>query len=133
MVMVWEYFEFIILFGQYCSVSDMGNWVYLDGIIFYLYIGKIYVKDKMVIEVRELIIEYLVKYIEFLQVDVGIVVFCFQKVYVFGEVNQFGQQFIINVLLIIIDVVNLVGGLIENVDWGNVVLIQGGKKLIILL
>lgn len=40
---------------------------------------------------------------------------------------------IINVLLIIFDVINVVGGLIDIVDWCNVVLIYNGCEECIFL
>lgn len=75
-VIVWDYLEFIMLVGQYCSFSDIGNWVQFDGIMFYLYIGKVYVVGKMFVEICSDIIGCLVMYIVDLQVDVNIVVFC---------------------------------------------------------
>lgn len=75
-VIVWDYLELIMLVGQYCSLSDIGNWVQLDGIMFYFYIGKVSVVGKILLEICSDIIGCLVKYIVDLQVDVNIVVFC---------------------------------------------------------
>lgn len=74
-VIVWDYSEFITLVGQYRSFSDIGNWVQFDGIMFYSYIGKVYVVGKTFVEIRSDIIGRLATYIVDSQVDVNIVVF----------------------------------------------------------
>lgn len=134
-ILVWEHPE-LKMPTRYLSESnnsnnsiDSGTWVQQDGTIFYPYVGTVYVKDKTVKEIREIMTDLLKKYIESPQVDVNVIAFRSKYSYITGEVNRPGKQPLTNIPLTLLDAINQAGGLAAEADWSNVILSRRGKEI----
>ena len=126
-ITVWDHPELTIPQGSDRSPSEAGNWVHSDGTIFYPYVGKIEVAGLKVTEIREILRERLVEYIQIPQVDVTVASFRSKRVYLTGEVKQPGTQPITNVPLTLLEAVSRAGGLTEFADWTDITLTRNGK------
>lgn len=85
-----------------------------DGNIFYPYIGSVKVAGLTIPEIRELLTQSLATYIQDPQLEVEIVKYKSQKVYVVGAVKIPGIHNITNEPLTVVDAINKAGGVIMN-------------------
>ena len=132
-ITVWDHPELTIPAGQFRAAETEGHRVAADGTIFYPYAGKVHVAGKTQAEVRELLTEKLSRQIANPQLDVKVVAFRSQKVYVVGEVANPGFQPITDVPLTVIDAIARAGGVTEQGDQTHVILTRGGSKYTINL
>lgn len=126
-VIIWDHPELTIPAGSFRSADQSGNLVGADGTIFYPYAGSIHVAGKTVSEVRAILTQKLAKVVENPQIDVRVVSFRSQWVYVVGEVNKAGVLEKTDIPLTIVDAVNRAGGFSPEADHSQLLLTRQGK------
>lgn len=103
-----------------------GTLVHGDGTIYFPFVGVLPVVGKTTFEVRDEIRKSLSRVVTEPRVDVNIMQFKSQKVYVSGAVNRAGVLPIEDVPLTLVRAVQQAGGLGENANWRDVRLTRGG-------
>jgi polysaccharide export outer membrane protein len=81
--------------------------------------------------VREILSTKLAKYIERVQLDVRMVAFRSQQVYVVGEVAKPGIQQVTDVPMTVLDAVNRAGGFTAEADFSRVLLTRRGTTYLV--
>ncbi len=119
-VTVWDHPELTIPAGSFRDPADSGQQVGDDGRMYYPYVGVIVAAGMTVSELRVVLTEALSAYIMSPQLDVRVVAYRSQKVYVVGEVNNPGVLPLDDVPLMIADAISLSGGLTENAHKSGV-------------
>ncbi|WP_462169289.1 polysaccharide export protein [Pseudoalteromonas lipolytica] len=116
------------------KVQDFdGVRVQSDGTITYAYAPKIPARGKTIQQVHDELIERLARVIEEPQIDIRILSFDSQKVYVTGEVSNPGTFKITDLPLTLLDAINQAGGLTERANWQNITLMRDNRAEIINL
>ncbi len=130
-ITVWDHPELTSPGGERRPTELIGHVVQDDGTLFFPYAGTINAAGKSVGEVRQTLIARLTKYIENLQLDVRVIDYRSQRVYVVGEVNTPGIQAVNDIPLTIAEAINRSGGLTTNADLANATVSRGGKTITI--
>ncbi len=124
---VWDHPELTIPAAVQRTAAFDGFRIQDDGTITYAYTPKLYVEGKTIIQIHDALVASLSKIIESPQVDVKVVGFNSQKVYVTGEVKKPGTLPVTEIPLTLIDALNQAGGLTEKADWRDVAFVRDGK------
>ncbi len=127
-VLVWDHPELSNPMGNFQDIEAMGRLVREDGTIFFPYAGVLPVAGKTTEQVRRELTEALRPYIQSPQVDVRVVAFRNQRVYITGEVAQPGVLPVNDVPMTVLDAVNRAGGLTEFSDRRRAVLTRDGER-----
>ena len=130
---VWDHPELTIPAAVQRTAAFDGFRVQSDGTITFAYAPKIPAAGKTVVELHTILVERLSRIIEDPQVDIKVVGFNSQKVYVTGEVQVPGVLPVTEVPLTILDALNQSGGLTELSAWEEVVLTRGETSEILNL
>ncbi|MCO7188737.1 MULTISPECIES: polysaccharide export protein [unclassified Pseudoalteromonas] len=130
---VWDHPELTIPAAVQRTAEFDGFRVAADGTISYAYAPKIQAAGKTVSELRDDLVQRLSRVIEDPQIDVKVVGFRSQKVYVTGEVSKPGVYPITETPLTLVDAINLAGGLNDRADWETVTFSRNNKSEIIHL
>ncbi|MBN3804518.1 sugar ABC transporter substrate-binding protein [Paraburkholderia sp. Ac-20336] len=107
----------------------LGRVVQADGTIYYPYIGTLRVKGKTVPEIRAALTTGIARYVRAPQLDVSVVSFRSQKVYVTGEVKQPEVVPLTDVPVNVADAIGLAGGVTPEADLSGATLTRGKKQI----
>lgn len=138
-VTVWDHPQLMAPVGiaQVTSSRDMptiaGQVVQADGRIYYPYVGSISVAGKTTTDIRNMVTQRLATYIKNPKVEVDVVQYRSQRVYVSGAVRASNQLPITNVPLTLLDAITNVGGYNENADIQNIKITRDGQDLAVSL
>lgn len=128
---VWDHPELTIPAAVQRTAAFDGFRVQSDGTVTFAYAPKIPAAGKTIVELHGLLIDRLSAVIEDPQVDIKVVGFNSQKVYVTGEVKNPGVLPITEVPLTVLDAVSQSGGLSELAAWEEVVLTRDNQSEIL--
>jgi polysaccharide export outer membrane protein len=110
-VIVWDHPELTIPAGSFRDAETSGQQVGEDGYMYYPYVGMIKAEGMNVAALRDILTSRLSRYIQNPQLDVRVVGFRSQRVYVVGEVNTPGVLPLNDLPMTIADAISLSGGL----------------------
>ncbi len=126
-VTVWDHPELTIPAGSFRDPESSGQQIGDDGNLYYPYVGVIHAAGMTAPELRVVLTEKLSAYIQNPQLDVRVVAYRSQKVYVVGEVNTPGVLALDDVPLMVADAISLSGGLTEAAYKSGVNISRNGK------
>jgi polysaccharide export outer membrane protein len=130
-IIVWDHPELTIPAGSFRSAEQAGTVIAEDGTIFFPYVGVIKAQGKTTSELRTILSTKLAKYIERVQLDVRMVAFRSQQVYVVGEVAKPGIQQVTDIPMTVLDAVNRAGGFTPEADYSRVLLTRRGTTYLV--
>lgn len=126
-ITVWDHPELTIPAGSFRDAETSGQQVGEDGMMYYPYVGSIRAAGKTTAELRREITSALAEFIQDPQLDVRVIAHRSQKVYVVGEVLQPGVLPLNDLPLLVVDAINLAGGLTPEAYKGGVNVSRGGR------
>ena len=126
-IIVWDHPELTIPAGQFRDAETSGQQVGEDGYLYYPYVGMIKAAGMNIPALRDVLTERLSRYIQNPQLDVRVVGYRSQRVYVVGEVQTPGVLPLNDVPMTIADAISLSGGLTANAHKSGVNVSRDGK------
>jgi polysaccharide biosynthesis/export protein len=126
-VTVWDHPEITLALGQYRTDNASGNVVDEDGTIFFPYVGKLKVGGLSVTEARTALTRELARTLQNPQVDVKVLAFRSQKVYVGGEVKTPATYTVTDVPFTLSEAINRAGGFSPIADDSSLLLTRGSR------
>lgn len=126
-ITVWEHPELTIPQGEFRSAEAAGNLIDEDGNLFYPYCGMIGASGYTRGQLRSQLKKCLARVIRKPQVDVRIIQYRSQRVYVGGAVNQPGMIPLSDIPVYAMDAVNLAGGLTLDANPRYATVTRDGK------
>jgi polysaccharide export outer membrane protein len=128
---VWDHPEITLPMGQYRTDSTSGSVVDEQGYIFFPYVGKLKVSGLTTTEVREHLTASLGDKLRNPQVDVKVIAFRSQKIYVGGEVRNPAVYTITDVPFTLAEAVNRAGGFLPTADDSHILLSRGNRTWVL--
>lgn len=127
LVTVWDHPEITLPLGQYRTDAATGMVVDEEGFLYFPYIGRVRIGGLTVTQVREILTEKLNKVLQRPQVDVKVVAFRSQKVYVGGEVRLPATYNVTDIPFTLSEAINRAGGFLPTADQSRLVLSRGER------
>jgi len=128
LVTVWDHPEITLALGPNRTDTSAGNLVDDQGYIYFPYVGKILVKGLEINQVRTKLTGELAKVLKNPQVDVKVIGFRSQKVYVGGEVKLPATYTVTDVPFTLAEAVNRAGGFLPTADDSRIILTRAGRS-----
>lgn len=128
LVAIWDHPELTLPLGQYRTDHSTGTVVEDDGHIYYPHVGRIPVAGLTLPEIREKLTSALSKTIRNPQLDVRIMTFRSQKVYVGGEVRNPAVYPVTDVPFTLAEAIHRAGGFTAAADMSAVQLTRGKRQ-----
>ncbi|MBL0210392.1 MAG: polysaccharide biosynthesis/export family protein [Holophagaceae bacterium] len=127
LVTVWDHPEITLPLGQYRTDAATGMLVDEEGYFYFPYVGRIKVSGLTVTQVRDVLTEKLNRVLQRPQVDVKVVGFRSQKVYVGGEVRNPATYNVTDIPFTLSEAINRAGGFLPSADQSRLVLSRGER------
>lgn len=127
LVTVWDHPEITLPLGQYRQDAATGSVVDENGYLYFPHVGNIKVADKTISAVRTDLTTALDRVLQNPQVDVKVIAFRSQKVYIGGEVRNPGVYPVTDVPYTLAEAINRAGGLNPGADDSRFQLTRGGR------
>ncbi len=127
LVTVWDHPEITLPLGQYRQDNASGMLVDEEGLLYFPYVGKISVGGQTTAQVRELLTSKLSRVLQNPQVDVKVLAYRSQKIYVGGEVKNPAVYNVTDVPFTLAEAVNRAGGFLPTADDSRLVLTRGSQ------
>jgi len=127
-VTVWDHPELSLPLGQLRSDAATGNVVDDDGSIYYPYVGRLPVAGLTVPEARTKLTAALEKSLRNPQVDIKVLIFRSQKIFVGGEVRTPAVYNVTDVPFTLAEAANRAGGFTPTADLSRMVLSRGDRR-----
>ena len=128
LVTVWDHPEITLPLGQYRTDSAGGNVVGDDGTMYFPYVGKLKVKGLTTDQARAALTAELNKFLLNPQVDLKVLAYRSQKVFVSGEVKVPDTYNITDVPFTLAEAVHRAGGFTPSADDSRIVLTRGTRS-----
>lgn len=130
-IVVWDHPELTVPAGAQQQASMAGRLVQADGKLFYPYIGTVQAAGKTPTELRQALAAQLARYVESPQVDVSVLTYASQRVFVTGAVVQ-ATQIPLNVVpQTLNDALSHAGFNPSEADLSGVQLARGGTTYVL--
>lgn len=126
-VIVWEHPELTIPLGQFRSDAAAGQLVDEDGNIFWPYVGTLNVAGQTPSQVRAKLVDRMARVLKNPQVDVKVIAYRSQKIWVGGEVKLPGIYNVTDVPTTLAEVIGRAGGFLPSADDSRVALTRGTR------
>ncbi len=127
MVTVWDHPELTLPLGQYRTDAATGMVVDEDGFLFYPYIGRVKVSGLTVVEARALLTAKLDDVLQRPQVDLKVIAYRSQKVFISGEVRNPAVYNVTDIPFTLAEAVNRAGGFLPTADQSHVLVSRGDR------
>lgn len=124
---VWDHPEITLPLGQYRQDNAAGMIVEDDGYMFFPYVGRLMVKGLTMAQLRDILTTRLSKVLQNPQVDVKVIAYRSQKVYVGGEVKAPAVYNVSDVPFTLVEAVNRAGGFLPGADDSRLLLTRGER------
>jgi polysaccharide export outer membrane protein len=131
LVTVWDHPEITLAMGEFRTDSASGSVVDDDGCIYFPHVGRLKVQGLTIPEVRTRLTAELAKILQRPQVDVKMLAFRAQKVFVGGEVKTPAVYNVTDVPFTLAEAVNRAGGFLPTADDSHLVLSRGNKNWVL--
>jgi polysaccharide export outer membrane protein len=125
-ITVWDHPELTVPAGAQQQLAAAGRLVQSDGTLFYPYIGKIQAAGMTLAVLREQLASKLARYVESPQVDVAILTYASQRVWITGAVRASAAVPLTVVPLTLSDAVSQAGFDPTNADLSGLQLTRDG-------
>lgn len=126
-ITVWDHPELTLPLGQYRTDAATGMVVDDDGFLYYPYIGRVKVSGLTMVEARELLTAQLDKVLQKPQVDVKVLSYRSQKIFVGGEVRTPAVYNVTDVPFTLAEAVNRAGGFLPTADQSRIAVSRGDR------
>lgn len=126
-VTVWEHPELTTPLGTFRTDLAAGQLVDADGTLYFPYVGRVQVAGLTVTEVQSLMTTALSKVLRDPQIDIKLIGYRSQRVYLSGEVRLPGVYPVDDVPLSLPELLHRAGGLTTLGDASNIHLVRDGR------
>ena len=127
LITVWDHPELTLPLGQYRTDASTGMVVDEDGDLYYPYIGRVKMAGLTVVQARDALTARLATVIQKPQVDVKVVAYRSQKVFVGGEVRNPAVYTITDIPFTLAEAINRAGGFLPGADQSYIDITRGAR------